>query len=65
MSKQGQWLEMITRIDDALFDLLAVSGTPAQAAEKLRKRNASFAARTTLMLYNETDPEAVQDIIRG
>lgn len=65
MSKQGRWLEMITRIDDALFELLAVSGTPAQVAESLRKRNADFATRTTLMLYNETEREALQDIIRG
>ena len=62
MSKQGKWLEMITKIDDDLFDILAVSGTPAQAGEKIAKRNA-FADRTTLMLYNETDPEAVQDVI--
>ena len=62
MSKQGKWLEMITLIDDDLFDILAVSGTPAQAGEKIAKRN-SFADRTTLMLYNETDPEAARDVI--
>ncbi len=64
MSKEGKWLEMITRIDDDLFDLIAVSGTPAEAGTKLRERNASFADRSTLMLYNETDPEAVTDLIR-
>jgi probable F420-dependent oxidoreductase len=63
LSKQGQWLEMMGRIDDALFDQIAVSGTPAQVAAKLRARN-DFADRTTLMLYNETHPEAVVDVVR-
>jgi len=62
MSKAGKWLEMITKIDDDLFDILAVSGTPAQAGEKLARRN-TFADRTTLMLYNETEAEAVTDLI--
>jgi hypothetical protein len=62
MSKQGKWLEMITKIDDDLFDIIAVSGTPTQAGEKLAKRNA-FAERSTLMLYNDTDADAVTDVI--
>ncbi|MGH7287347.1 MAG: TIGR03617 family F420-dependent LLM class oxidoreductase, partial [Myxococcota bacterium] len=63
LSKQGGWAEMMGRIDDRLFDALAVSGTPAQVAARLRERNA-FADRTTLMLYNETEPEAVVDVVR-
>jgi probable F420-dependent oxidoreductase len=63
LSKQGKWLDMMGRIDDALFDEIAVSGTPAQVAAKLRVRN-GFADRTTLMLYNETHPEAVVDVVR-
>ncbi|MBW2242959.1 MAG: TIGR03617 family F420-dependent LLM class oxidoreductase [Deltaproteobacteria bacterium] len=65
MSKEGKWLEMITRIDDDLFDVLAMSGTPAEAGRKLRLRNGGFADRTTLMLYNETDPEAPVDLVRA
>ena len=34
LSKQGQWLEMMGRIDDALFDHIAVSGTPAQVGRE-------------------------------
>jgi alkanesulfonate monooxygenase SsuD/methylene tetrahydromethanopterin reductase-like flavin-dependent oxidoreductase (luciferase family) len=63
LSKQGQWREMAGRIDDDLFDALAVSGTPADVTRKLRARN-TFADRITLMLYNETDPEAVVDVVR-
>ncbi len=65
MSKQGKWLEMVGRIDDRLLDLLAVSGGPAEAGRRLRERNAGFADRTTPMLYNETDPEAVVDLVRA
>ncbi|MBM4384942.1 MAG: TIGR03617 family F420-dependent LLM class oxidoreductase [Deltaproteobacteria bacterium] len=66
LSKTGGWGEMMKRIDDSLFDLIAVSGTPAEVGAKLRARNASFAARTTLMLYDETgDAEAVRDVIQA
>ncbi len=64
MSKEAKWLEMITRIDDDLFDALAVSGTPSEVAKRLVERN-GFADRTTLMLYDETgDPEALRQIVR-
>jgi hypothetical protein len=54
---------MVGLIDDALFDQVAVSGTPPEVALKLRTRN-RFADRSTLMLYNETTPEAVVDVVR-
>ena len=41
-----------------------MSGTPAEAARELRERN-DFADRTTFMLYNETDREATQDLVRA
>jgi probable F420-dependent oxidoreductase len=64
LSKTGGWGEMMKRIDDTLFDHIAVSGTPAEVGARLRARNAGFAARTTLMLYDETgDAEAVQEVI--
>ncbi len=64
LSKNGGWGEMMKLIDDTLFDHIAVSGTPAEVGAKLRARNAGFAARTTLMLYDETgDAEAVREVI--
>ena len=63
MSRAGKWAEMSEHIDDRLFDLLAVSGTPAEVGARIRTRNESFADRTTLLLYNETEPDAVKDII--
>jgi probable F420-dependent oxidoreductase len=66
LSKTGGWGEMMKLIDDELFDHIAVSGTPAEVGRKLRARNSGFAARTTLMLYDETgDAEAVREAIRA
>jgi probable F420-dependent oxidoreductase len=63
MSKQGQWGPMMDLVSDELFDEIAVSGTPDQVAEKLRSRN-TFADRTTLVLYNETSPDAPVELVR-
>jgi probable F420-dependent oxidoreductase len=63
MSKQGRWAEMTGLVSDALFDQIAVSGTPGQVAEALRSRN-TFADRTTLVLYNETSPDAPVALVR-
>jgi probable F420-dependent oxidoreductase len=63
MSKQGRWGEMMGLISDDLFDAIAVSGTPDQVAQRLRARN-TFADRTTLVLYNETTPDAPPELVR-
>ena len=66
LSKTGGWGEMMKLVDDTLFDHIAVSGTPTEVGRKLRARNSGFAARTTLMLYDETgDGEAVREVIRA
>jgi probable F420-dependent oxidoreductase len=62
LSKAGKWMDMIGEIDDALLDLIAVSGTPAKVAAALRQRN-DFADRTALVVYNEAGPEAVGDLV--
>lgn len=62
MTKEGRWGEMIGLITDEMLDVIGVSGSPTEAGRKLRDRNA-FAERTHLVLYNETDPEAVVDLI--
>lgn len=64
MTKQGQWFEMTQLITDEMLDVIGISGTPAAAGRALRRRNA-FAERTSLILYNETDPDAVVDVVRG
>lgn len=64
MSKQGQWSDMMRLISDDMLDIIGVSGAPAAAGRALRARNA-FAERTSVVLYNETDSDAVADIVRG
>jgi probable F420-dependent oxidoreductase len=64
MTKQGQWFEMTQLITDEMLDVIGVSGTPNAAGRALRRRNA-FAERTSLILYNETEPDAVADLVSG
>lgn len=64
LSKEGKWLEMIAFVTDEMMETIGVTGTPSAVAQGLRRRN-DFAERTTLVLYNETDPDAVTDILRG
>ena len=63
MSKEGKWAEMAGLLTDEMVDAIGVCGTPSEVGKRLRERNA-FAQRTTMILYNETEPEAVQDIVR-
>ena len=64
LSKRGQWREMMGLIDDDMLDAIGVSGTPAEAGRRLRARNTRF-QRTSVILYNETEPDAVVDLVRG
>lgn len=52
------------RVSDEMLDVVGVSGTLAAVGRRLRERNA-FADRTSLVLYNETEAEAVIDLMRG
>src|SRR5262245_49479115 len=64
MSKQGRWGEMMALVTDDMLDAIGVSGRPAEAGRRLRERNA-WASRTSLVLYNETEPDAVVDLVRA
>jgi len=64
MSKQGRWMDMVGLVTDEMLDAIGVSGRPADVGRRLRERNA-WADRTHLVLYNETAPEAVVDLVRA
>ncbi len=64
LSKEGRWMEMMALVTDEMLDVIGVSGRPAEAGRRLRARNA-FADRTSLVLYNETEPDAVVDLVRA
>ena len=64
LSKQGKWFEMMGMITDEMLDEIGVSGTPARVGAQLAARNAGFADRTMITMYNETgDAEAIRDVI--
>ncbi len=64
MVKEGRWLDMIGLITDDMMDQIGVSGTPSVAGKMLRERN-RFADRSSVVLYNETDPDAVVDLLKA
>src|SRR5882672_3604130 len=64
MSKQGQWLDMIALVTDDMLDTVGVAGRPAEVGRRLRERN-TWADRTSLVLYNESEPDAVADLVRA
>ena len=64
LAKQGAWAEMTGCVTDEMVDAIGVAGRPAEAGRRLRERNA-FADRTSLVLYNETEPDAVVDLVRA
>ena len=64
MSKQGQWFEMMALVTDEMLDAIGVSGTPSAVGAALRARN-DFADRTSLVMYNETEEEAIVDVVRA
>jgi probable F420-dependent oxidoreductase len=64
LSKQGAWGDMVRLVGDDMLDAVGVSGTPEAAGRALRARNA-WADRTSLVLYNETAPDAVVDLVRA
>ena len=51
-------------VTDEIHHVFGLSGTPSQVADQIRRRN-DFAARSTMVLYNEAGPDAVTDIVRG
>lgn len=63
LSKEGRWLEMSDLVTDDMLDVIGVSGTPAQVADQICERY-DFADRVAMVLYNETDPGALTDIVR-
>jgi probable F420-dependent oxidoreductase len=64
MSKEGRWGDMLALVTDEMLDVVGVSGAPAAVGRRLRERNA-FAERTSIVLYNETAPDAVVDLVRA
>lgn len=48
LSKQGDWAQMATLVDDDLFDAIAVRGAPADAGREVRRRTEGLVERVAL-----------------
>ena len=56
---------MTALISDEMLEKIGVIGTPEEVGRRLRERN-SFAARTSVILYDESgDPESLPKIAAG
>jgi probable F420-dependent oxidoreductase len=64
LQAESRWSEIEALVNDDMIDLVGVSGTPSSVGEQLRVRN-DFADRTGLVIYNETEDEALTDLVRA
>jgi len=62
LQSESRWEEIEALVSDQMIDVVGVSGTPSSVGEQLRIRN-DFADRTGLVIYNETEDEALSDLV--
>ena len=62
--KNNQWQNTAALVSDDMLNLIGVSGNPFQIAEQINSRN-FFASRTALGIYNESEPDAIADLVRA
>ena len=63
ITKTGDWATLGDLVDDDVVDLLAVRGTPADCAERLRAEYGEHADRLSLTVASSTD-EALTEMIQ-
>ena len=64
LSKTGQWPAMAACITDDMLDKIAVVGTPAEVAAKLKTRYGSIASRIAFASPYELNEGAVRTILQ-
>lgn len=64
MSKRGQWLEMVTKIDDDLLEKIAICGPVNEVAKRIRERCGDFATRVSLVAPFARDADLWSDVVR-
>jgi len=63
LSKQGRWLEMAGRIDDALLERIAVVGPRDELAGRIRERCGDPVDRVSLVAPFAPDPDLWADVV--
>ena len=65
LSKQGEWDEMGTRIDDEILDTFAVVGAPEDIAAELGRRYGDVISRISFYAPYESEPERWRAVVDG
>ncbi|HEV7763209.1 MAG TPA: TIGR03617 family F420-dependent LLM class oxidoreductase [Acidimicrobiales bacterium] len=63
LSKQGRWDRMIEIVPDEWVDEIAVVGTPAEIADRLRDRASDLADHIGLVAGHGTDPATLAELV--
>jgi probable F420-dependent oxidoreductase len=65
LTQTGDWNRLVELIDDDLFDLVAVRGTPAECATELVDRTAGLVDRVALNAPYVSEPGLWEDVLKG
>jgi probable F420-dependent oxidoreductase len=63
MSKQGQWVEMASLIDDEMLDAFCVVGTPSACGAELVRRWGAHLQRMTLHTWGSSNAEVRAEVL--
>ena len=63
LSKQGQWAEMATAIDDTMLATLAVHGSPAECAAQILERYGDVATRLAFYQPYSATPDTTSELL--
>jgi probable F420-dependent oxidoreductase len=63
LSKQGQWAQMATSIDDTMLATLAVQGSPEECAREILARYGDVATRLAFYQPYTADPETTGELL--
>ena len=65
LSKQGDWDAIVARVDDELFDLIAVRGTPAECGRELARRAAGLVTRVAINAPYGAPPSVWTEVLKA
>ncbi|MBK5288649.1 MAG: TIGR03617 family F420-dependent LLM class oxidoreductase [Acidimicrobiia bacterium] len=64
LSKLGDWDAMVTLVDDELFDLIAIRGTPAQCGRELARRTIGLVDRVATNAPYASSPAVWREVLK-
>jgi hypothetical protein len=64
-TKTDDWAGLLELVDDELFDLVAIRGTPAECGRELAARTAGLVDRVAPNAPYASDPEVWRDVLKA